>query len=227
MALKDAPEGFTLGGGVVPAGQDQVRLTLNCSRAAAERTVGLCLEGRAVIAGETVTRPTVPADDMMQAFAYRHLVPAKELLVMVPGSGASKGSGDPLGKGGKSKKSSAAGKTGKNQIQVVGDIPVKIPADGTTQVRIALPAYLLLSAVQVELGEPPEGISVGSAEPAPDGITFTIRNDAEKAKPGLKGNLILNLYVKVPAKTKNGKTRPEKRNSLATLPALPFEIVRP
>jgi hypothetical protein len=53
-----------------------------------------------------------------------------------------------------------------------------------------------------------------------------LRSDAEKAKPGLKGNLIANAFQKSTETNKAGKTR-DTRLSLGTLPAIPFEIVKP
>jgi hypothetical protein len=83
LALRDAPTGFRLNGRRVPAGKDQVRLTLKVPPKPLKEPLSLCLEGRAVIQGREIVRPAVPADDMMQAFMYRHLVPAKDLKVAV------------------------------------------------------------------------------------------------------------------------------------------------
>jgi hypothetical protein len=83
LTLKDAPSGFTLSGGRVPAGQDQAKVTLKVPPTPTTEPVSLHLEGRAIIQGREIVRPAVPADDMMQAFFYRHLVPAKDLKVAV------------------------------------------------------------------------------------------------------------------------------------------------
>lgn len=83
LSLKDAPNGFTLSGTRVPADKDQVRLTLRVPRMPTTEPISLRLEGRAQIGGRRIVRPAVPAEDMMQAFIYRHLVPAKELKVAV------------------------------------------------------------------------------------------------------------------------------------------------
>jgi hypothetical protein len=83
LTFKDAPKGFRLDGRRVPAGKDQVRLTLRVPPGPIKEALSLCLEGRAEIQGREVVRPAVPADDMMQAFIYRHLVPAKDLKVAV------------------------------------------------------------------------------------------------------------------------------------------------
>ncbi|MHC4641467.1 MAG: COG1470 family protein [Planctomycetota bacterium] len=85
VALKDAPKGFTLNGRRVPAGKDQMRLTLRVPPGPIKKAMSLNLEGRAEIEGRDVVRPAVPADDMMQAFIYRHLVCAKDLKVAVIG----------------------------------------------------------------------------------------------------------------------------------------------
>jgi hypothetical protein len=85
LTLKDAPSGFTLTGGRVPAGQDQAKLTLRVPPMPTTEPVSLHLEGRAVIQGREIVRPAIPAEDMMQAFFYRHLVPAKDLKVAVIG----------------------------------------------------------------------------------------------------------------------------------------------
>lgn len=85
LALKDAPQGFTLDGSQVPAKQDQVKITLTVPFTARQEPVSLNLVGRATIAGREVVHPVVPAEDMMQAFAYRHLVPSQELRVAVSG----------------------------------------------------------------------------------------------------------------------------------------------
>ena len=83
LDLKDAPEGFTLVGARVPAAQDKVHLNLTVPRLRTKEPVSLHLEGRATIQGRTVSHAAVPAEDMMQAFAYRHLVPSQELKVAV------------------------------------------------------------------------------------------------------------------------------------------------
>jgi len=90
LGLKDAPEGFALSDDRVPAGQDQVRLTLKVPPLPTSEPVTLHLEGHATIQERTVSHLAVPAEDMMQAFAYRHLVPAQELKVAVLKRPASK-----------------------------------------------------------------------------------------------------------------------------------------
>ena len=57
-------------------------------------------------------------------------------------------------------------------------------------------------------------------------MTLLLNGDAEKVKPGLKGNLIANGFQKRTEANKEGKTR-EYRTFLGPLPAIPYEIVKP
>ena len=81
FALKDPPDGFKLTATRVATNLDQVKLTLSTPPTVAAEPFRLHIEGRARIQSQEVVRVAVPAEDMMQAFAYRHLVPAQELLV--------------------------------------------------------------------------------------------------------------------------------------------------
>jgi len=83
LALKDVPKGFKLNGASVPANQDKVRLTLTVPSTPTAEPVSLTLEGRTQLDGQQLVHSAVPADDLMQAFIYRHLVPAQELKVRV------------------------------------------------------------------------------------------------------------------------------------------------
>ena len=44
--------------------------------------VRVCLEGRAMIDGKEVVRQAVPAEEMTQAFFYKHLVPARDFTLV-------------------------------------------------------------------------------------------------------------------------------------------------
>ena len=207
LVLLDAPKGFALGGAAVPAGQDQVRLTLAVPSLPPDEPVNLYVEGRAMIQGHEIARPGVPAEDMMQAFAYRHLVPAQDLKVDVIGSGR---------------------RLGGAALRLLGKSPVKIPLGGTARVRLATPVTYL-DRVQLELSDPPDGLTIQEVSGSREGAEILLASDAAKAKPGLKGNLIVNVYA-VKAATTAGKIKPKaqgnaRRTVLTTLPAIPFEMV--
>jgi hypothetical protein len=201
LALKGAPIGFTLIGGLLPAGRDDVRLTLTVPPQPQPEPLSLTLEGRATIQGHQVARLAVPADDMMQAFAYWHLVPASDLKVAV-----------------------RRGAMLRTPIKVSSPEPLEIPAGGTARFQVQVPT--ILTKVQFDLSDPPEGIALRDASPVRDGTELVLKCDAAKAKPGLKGNLIVNISAERAAQPANAKQPANRqRVSLGTLPAVPFEIV--
>jgi hypothetical protein len=88
IGLRDAPPGFALSGARIPAGADQAQLTLKAPAAARNDPFDLRMVGAATIGGKNVTHAAVPAEDLMQAFAYHHLVSMQELKVLVASRGA-------------------------------------------------------------------------------------------------------------------------------------------
>jgi hypothetical protein len=87
VVLSDAPAGFKLSNARFSGTNDQVKLTLTAPFAPQKEPVGISLAGRAIVDGDALMRQAVPASDMMQAFFYRHLVPAESLQVAVLGRG--------------------------------------------------------------------------------------------------------------------------------------------
>ncbi|MFA7005727.1 MAG: hypothetical protein WC429_16910, partial [Verrucomicrobiia bacterium] len=131
ISLKDAPKGFKLGGAKVPAKEDKVKLTLTVPPSPMGRPVSLQFEGRATVASREVVHPAVPAQDMMQAFEYRHLVPSQELDVAVTGRSSNKAV----------------------SARILSEMPVKIPAGGTAKIRIAAPSGAIAKKTHLELSE--------------------------------------------------------------------------
>jgi len=198
LALKDAPTGFELAGARIPADQDMVRMTLSVPAKAPSTPFRFSVIGRANIQQREVIRAAVPADDLMQAFIYRHLVPAGELLACVLGPP------QPFALG------------------VLGAEFVKIPVGGQARLPVNIPSSTSWGEVELELSDPPPGISIESVTGA---IVF--RSDAKTAQPGLKGNLIVNAYAMRDPDTMKGRGQRKKpRRLLTALPAIPFEVVR-
>jgi hypothetical protein len=223
LHLKDAPAGFVLDGGLIPAGQDQVRVTLTAPAPAPPGPLNLAIEGRGRIDGRQVARTAVPAEDMMQAFAYRHLVCCQEMDVMVGGRFGQRGA-----------------------VRLLGATPLRIPAGKTARIRVGVPASTPMGELALELDQPPEGITIKDTSSALGSTEIVFQADAAKAKCGLKGNLIVNLILiraaRGPAAAPPaGKptTKPAagaasapappalRRIPAGVLPAIPFEIVAP
>jgi hypothetical protein len=198
LFLKYSPVDFALTGAAkVPAGEDEVRLTLQVPAKARKTPVKLAVDGWAMIQGRRVTRSAVPAEDMMQAFAYHHLVPANDMMITVSGSARARFPARLLASG-----------------------PVKIRAGGTAVVRLAIPRGGS-DKIRLILSDPPEGISLKKATVSKDGAVLVIHADAGKVKAGSKGNLIVEAYPET-GKKGGGKTT---RFPLGTLPAIPFQVL--
>ncbi|MGD0777209.1 MAG: hypothetical protein ABSC05_30690 [Candidatus Solibacter sp.] len=203
LKLKDAPAEFQLSGGVIPGNAESVRLTLTMPPRP-EGPRSLALEGRATIAGREVRRAGVPAEDMMQAFYYHHLVPAKDWLAEVTG---------------------APRPNARAAFKIEAESAIKVPRGGAVPVRVVLNAPRLADALRLELNQPPEGIAIQDVETVRDGVAIVLSADAAKVKAGLKGNLIVDAYMERPPNPDAKQPTARRRVSLGTLPAIPFEIV--
>ncbi|MHC4630052.1 MAG: hypothetical protein ACYS9C_02130 [Planctomycetota bacterium] len=204
VVLKDAPAGFKLNGGRIPAGRDHVRMTLTAPAKAPEKPVSLQLEGRIRIGGQMVSHPAFGADDVMQAFLYRHLVPTQELLVLVQKA-----------------------KWRAPPVALAGRSPVRIPVGGSARVRIKTRKRAVLKEMQLELNEPPEGLTLHDVTVVPEGLAFKLKADKDAMQSGFADNLIVEAFREYTPKQKDGKSSNQKRRySMGVLPAIPIEIVQ-
>ncbi len=207
LALADSTAGFSLSGGRIPAGRDRMRMTLS-ARATVPEPVALRLEGRATIGAESVRREAVPAEDMMQAFLYRHLVPARELLVTTPRKGRRL-----------------------PDVRVATPGPVRIPIGGTARVRVTVAAGRGKQPVpefQFELDNPPTGLTLEGAVVGTDGLELVLAAKGADLKAGFADNLIVKIHREETGGGKDGKAGQEKRRvTVGVLPAIPVEVVAP
>lgn len=217
VVLKDAPPGFTLSGGRIPATEKALQMTLNAPRDVPQEPFSLHLEGRAEIAGAVVTRPVVPAEDMMQAFAYHHLVPQRELMVAAP----------------RGRRVPAVWRARLPNIEVTSPTPVKIPLGGAAQVQVRVPTVFpgrmpaALEAVRFTLANSPRGLSLDAFRVGPAGVILTFKADPNIAQVGYSGNLIVEASAEIEQRRQEGKPARKRRIPLGVLPAIPFEVVRP
>jgi hypothetical protein len=204
LVLKDAPKGMVLSGAAVPAGCDQVQLTLTAppQPQLQREPLSLHVEGRAAIHGSEVARMALPAENMMQAFFYWHLVPAQDLKVAI-----------------------RRGNTFPTPLRVRAQSPLKIPLGGTVQfpVEAVLPANNTTGKLVYELNDPPPGVELRKVETGLLGAEIMLACDATKAKAGEKGNLIFTISGE--RKQVAGAPANRQRVPLGSLPAVPFEIV--
>lgn len=83
LRIKDASDEFQLKSAKVPAGADRAEISVPAPTNSSQTPSAIALQGTAVVDGETLVVDAIPAEDMMQAFIYRHLVPVDALLIDV------------------------------------------------------------------------------------------------------------------------------------------------
>lgn len=204
LALADPALGFELGGGVIPPGESSVRVTVQAPRGIAPGLVPLRLEGVATIQGRQVRRLAVPASDMMQAFFYHHLVPASAWIAEVlPGRFAL-------------------------SWELLTRAPVRLSPGGRVAIEFALsprrvPAQL--GNLRVMLNDPPQGVAVEQVELQGGHVRIVLSADPKTARPGLRGNLILQALVERARQGPAAGQRRLQQVPVGFLPAVPFELV--
>ncbi len=218
LALRDAPAGFALSAARIAGDQDSVEATLSAPRGAPRQVAPVRLEGHALIGGFAVSRPVVPAEDMMQAFLWRFIVPQQELLVAVTGSRPVPAVWRPLVPG----------------MRLASATPVQIPLGGTTSVQIEAPQTLpdsgqsSLEIIQFRLSNSPRGVTLQDATVVPTGVILTLKADRNIALAGDSANVIVEAFTEPEGGDTEGQSAAGKqRVSLGVLPAIPFQIVRP
>ncbi len=218
LALADTPDGFTLSSTQVPAGQESVEAQFRAPRGAHRQVLPLRIDGQAEIGGVQVSHPAIPAEDMMQAFLWRFLVPRRELLAAVRGPRPIPAVWRPLATG----------------FQVAYTTPVRIPLGGTAKVAIKAPQALpgnegtALSSVRYRLCNRPRGVTLRQATAGPTGVELTFKADPNTALAGDAANVIVEAFAKRTAENATGPSTDRGIPvELGVLPAIAYEIVKP
>lgn len=200
LALNNAPKGFHINGGRIPADKDSIRFTLSAPARAIAEPLSLDISGSAQIGGEPVSHDVIPAEDMMQAFLPRHLVPSQQLLIAVKPTGLRgqiwrKNPGKPL-------------LVSKNE---------RIP------ITFNVPGRPKTGKLSFELNEAPEGIIIEDIKLTPKALSFYIAAKKGIPDPGYMDNLIVNISLERPVGRKS-KNQKKETIVIGTLPAIPFKV---
>ncbi len=83
LSLKDPPKGFSASPVSLSGTQAVARLNIKTDLTSTPAPVALSVVGTARVNGEELVREALPAEDRMQAFFWRHLVPTQDFLVLV------------------------------------------------------------------------------------------------------------------------------------------------
>ena len=203
LSLDGAPAGFSLSGARIPAGASGARLTLWIPPQAKGRVDALRLIGTAGEGKEQISRVAEPADDVMQAFLWRHLAPATEWLVCV-----------------------APKRGGRTALALDVTPPLQIPSGSLAEVRTSIPKWILDRGVEIELNDGPPGISLSPIRKTKDGIAFDVIAEKTTAPAGFECNLVIDVLSTQPLGKQSAKAaaRSNARPLVGTLPALPIQI---
>lgn len=149
-----------------------------------------------------IVHQAVPADDRMQAFAYHHLVPAEALLLCV------------------------TQQRGPGQRIKVPTEPLQLRATSLTSFRIESKRINPSSKIEFIVRNV-EGIKVQDVSLSAGAADLRLYADPAKVKAGLKGNLLLDVYITTMVRPEGGKgPQKERRYYYGLLPAIPFVVKR-
>ena len=194
LELGEGGEGLSLSG-VVPAGADSACLTLSADRQIDKGVRPVKLTATAIIDGQRVRRDAVAAEDMMQAFLYRHLVPAQQFVVSV---------------GNRARVSITA-------VEPDGGV-LRIPAGGSGKLVVEANhrARRNVDRIRFDLVGAPDGVTLedGTISAGRQVFPLVILADAEQVQTGQRGNLVISLVA--------GRRQVFR---VCCTAAIPFEIV--
>ncbi len=190
--------GFSISGGRIPAGKDSAVVTLGFPASSDNPRQNVTITGNADIGGAQVRHAAVPADDMLQAFFYHHLVPAEELVAFIAPGGP------------------------RVPFKVDSDV-IRCATGASATIRAHIPKHLV-DGLKTALINPPDGITITGTSPTADGIAITLTADAGKIKAPSSGNLLIQLTAFKPDKKDPKKINSW---SAGHLPAITYYIEPP
>ncbi len=205
LALIDPPAEFRLAGGILPGNAEHVQVTLTMPDKAPEGPVVLEMAGRAKRKGGRtfITKPAIPAENMMQAFIWYHLVPVEDWQVVVSGSRSRRPAFDIV--------------YNRTRIPLRRGGDVFIPVRPHNQ-------NLVVDEIKLELDEP-KGISAQLLSDRMGRYALKLTTDADEVEAGLRGNLLFQVFRETtPAPTKANPQPQPRRTAYGYLPAVPFEV---
>lgn len=212
IELERGTESFDLGGARIPKGRDRVDVTVTAPRTGPEAPIELKLVGVIQVGRETVRRPVMPADNVMQAFLWRHLVRAEAFTAHVRGKG---GRWIPV-------------------VTLAEKKPIRLKRGGTTRVRFHSSRPVPTGSVVFGVIGGPTGVTAERVEHRHDGFVVVLRTSKDAKREKVVDNLILEAFAvpqqgrKAKRSKKKGRkgTRPDGRRSVGVLPAVPYLIAR-
>jgi hypothetical protein len=107
--------------------------------------------------------------------------------------------------------------------EVVGNLPIQLPRSGTVEVQIKIESRKGLENIEMDLDEPPKGISLEKFTFDNNLLKLVLKTDVDGPAVGTEGNLIVEIYTDLAGRSKETKAQ-KKRLAVGVLPAIPFRI---
>ena len=207
LALQNDLGGLRLDSSVIPEGKTEMNLTVTAGNKVKEGISACRLEATGVVQGRKITRPVISAEDYMQAFAWKHLVPVSDQLVLVtPPMPYTLAFAVP------------SGKIFELTQGKESSIPIDLVRNPDFQVNL-----------QLQLLDPPPGIILRNSSfrgGNKDRQMATLRVES-KVNPGLYENLVLVAVANVPvADPENPDNKSKREKIFVTAPALPVVVLK-
>lgn len=167
--LKNYPKGLKISSNKIPKGKDKISLTITAdSSFTPNKPFPIEIIGKAEINGEIVEKKAIPCDEVMQAFAYFHFVPADELFVFI-----------------------------KRQFQnitiTLDQEELKIHPGKKIKITGKITGFNQNEKIILEVKNPSEGITISDIKIENNKITFDLIIDS-KLKQGFKDNIIIEIF---------------------------------
>ena len=203
VKIKDNETGFTSKRLVIPAGSNSAWMTITAPQKVTADVINLEFQGTAQIDGKTVHHDTVAADNVMQAFLYQHLVPARQLICAI------KKQRRPV-----------------MSMELVSEDPVQLTSGTSAKVKINTSEKEDLQDIVLVIHNAPDGVSIeGPVAPVPDGFEFNLNISSGSKAKGFAGNLIIEVLKESFVNNKDGtQSKKKRRLSIGYLPATPIQI---
>lgn len=202
LSLAGSADGVKLKDAEIPANRDEANFTLSVSSSLGAGVQSLSFVAQAKIGEREVKHAVIPADERMQAFLPRHLVPARATLLHV-----------------------SAGLRWKRPPQALVDGPLRLSGGQTTKLKIRFPEQPNLDRIRLELADPPEGVKLAGIAAGTDEIEIALDCDASRVKTGRRGSLVFNAFSEQTSSATADQPAKIVRQPCTALPAVPFEIV--
>ncbi|MBL4701156.1 MAG: hypothetical protein JKX85_07850 [Phycisphaeraceae bacterium] len=175
LTFGNLPQGITVRGGRIPKGQNIVRMTLTAPMTLEGSLISPTLTGTATLGKQTITRIAQPAQEVMQAFIYKHRPITQELLLAI---------------------------TPRQYYSLTLENPqlplLEIPAGGQVQVTFNIQREgKTTRPIRLVGYNPPRGINIRPGIIKPNDTQGTVTIIANKvAKPGFEQNIIIHGEMK-------------------------------